>query len=110
MADGHRRVFAKGLGIHSRTELVYRLTEPFERFHAIAGIDVAHRVRGTVQLTVMGDGRPLWSGTVRGNEPPVVLDVSLRGVRRLALLVDYGDESDAGDHLNLCEPRLVKAR
>ncbi len=110
MADGHRRVFAKGLGIHSRTELVYRLTEPFARFHAIAGIDVAHRGRGTLQLTVMGDGRPLWSGTVRGSEPPLVLDVSLRGVRRLALLVDYGDESDAGDHLNLCEPRLVKAR
>ncbi len=110
MADGHRRVFAKGLGIHSRTELVYRLTEPFERFHAIAGIDVAHRGRGTVQLTVMGDGRQLWSGTIRGSEPPVVLDLPIQGVRRLTLLVDYGDQSDTGDHLNLCEPRLLKAR
>jgi hypothetical protein len=26
----------------------------------------------------------------------------------LAILVDYGDDLDVGDHLNLCEARIVK--
>jgi hypothetical protein len=33
----------------------------------------------------------------------------MRGVRRLTILVDFGEDgSDLGDHLNLCNARLTK--
>ena len=38
---GALRSFAKGFALRSRTELVYRLPDGFNRFTALAGIDPA---------------------------------------------------------------------
>ena len=39
----------------------------------------------------------------------VDIDLDLRGVRRLEILVDYGeDKVGYGDYLNLCNARLMK--
>ncbi len=109
MQDGRRRTFAKGLSIHSRTELVYRLPELFDRFHATAGIDAATRGIGQVELTIEGDGKSLWSAVVTGSGPPTEIDLPLKGVRRLTVRVDYGDDLDIGDHLDLCDAKLIKS-
>lgn len=99
----------KGLAIHSRTVLNYRLTRDFQRLVATAGIDHRFPARGSVTLTVTGNGRELFSATIAGDQPPVPVDVDVRGVRRLTLLVDFGpDRSDVGDYLNLCNARLLK--
>ena len=39
--------YDRGLALHSRTEMTYRLPEPFQRFQALAGIDDRLRPRGT---------------------------------------------------------------
>jgi hypothetical protein len=103
-----RRRFEKGLSMHSGTELTYRLAGEYRTFQAIAGIDLEFLAAGDLQLTILGDGVPLASQRVKGGEPPVALQLSLSGVQRLKVLVDYGDNSDFGDHLNLCDVRLVK--
>jgi hypothetical protein len=59
-------------------------------------------------LEIKGDGRQLYSGKLTGKDPPAALDVELAGVRRLVILVDFGDDLDVADHLNLCEARIVK--
>ena len=100
--------YAKGLGLHSRTTLVYRLPESFRRFSAVAGIDDRVRPRGHVLLAVRGDGRVLWNGPVTGTEPAKAIDVDVAGVRRLTIFVDFGDDLDVADHLDLCEARLIK--
>jgi len=46
--------YAKGLAIHSRTKIVYRLPREFRSFSAIAGIDSRVRPAGNVRL-VSGD-------------------------------------------------------
>jgi len=104
--DGKR--YAKGLSIHSRTTIVYRLPERFRRFSAVAGIDDQVRPQGSVRLVIRGDERVLFETMVSGREAarPVELDVS--GVRRLVILVDFGEDLDVGDHLNLCDARLLK--
>lgn len=102
------KVYRKGLAIHSRTELVYRLSEPFARFSAVAGIDDRVRPRGHVRLVIRGDQKVLFDGAIAGGEPPRALDLDLRGVRRLTILVDFGEDQDLADHLDLCDARLVK--
>lgn len=102
------KVYAKGLALHSRTELVYRLAEPYRRFSAVAGIDDRVRPRGNVRLTVRGDGKVLFDATIAGVDPPRELDLDIRGVRRLSILVDFGEDLDVADHLDLCDARLVK--
>ena len=40
--------------------------------------------------------------------PAVPIEVKLEKVRRLTLIVDFGDENDIGDHVLLYEARLTK--
>lgn len=102
------KVYRKGLAIHSRTVLVYRLTQPFARFSAVAGIDDRLRPRGHVRLVIRGDQKVLFDAAIAGGDPPRTLDIDLRGVRRLSILVDFGEDMDLADHLDLCDAKLIK--
>jgi len=100
--------YAKGLALHSRTQLVYRLPGRFSRFKAIAGIDDRVRPRGNVRLVITGDGETLLEATVTGQDDPLPIDLDLTGVRRLGILVDFGEQLDLSDHLDLCQARVSK--
>jgi hypothetical protein len=100
--------YKRGVSLTSRTKMVYRLPSGSKRFRALAGIDDGVGNLGSVQLVIQGDDRQLYSGKLTGSDPPVELDLDLAGVRRLTILVDFGDDWDVADHLNLCEARIVK--
>lgn len=100
--------YAKGLALHSRTELVYRLRGDFRRLQADVGIDDAVRPRGHVRLVIRGDDRVLFDEAVAGTDAPRPLDLDLQGVRTLTIFVDFGDDMDVADHLDLGEARIVK--
>lgn len=106
LLDG--RACRRGLALHSRTRLAYLLPGEFRRLSAVAGIDDRAGERGHVRLVIEGDGRTLLDVTIASGDPPLPIDVDLRGVRRLGLLVDFGGDTDVGDHLNLCDARLLK--
>jgi len=100
--------FRKGMGLTSRTLVVYRLPERYSRFVATAGIDDRVRPRGHVRLVVRGDERVLLDQAVAGTEPAKPVSLDLTGVRRLSILVDFGEDLDLADYLDLAEARLVK--
>ena len=102
------RAYEKGLAIHSRTRLTYRLAGDFRRFKATAGIDDSVRPAGHVRLVIYGDERMLIETDVAGTDVPGLLDLDVLGVRRLVILVDFGENLDTADHLDLCEARVVK--
>ncbi|HEX6986106.1 MAG TPA: NPCBM/NEW2 domain-containing protein, partial [Planctomycetaceae bacterium] len=66
-----RQVFKKGLVIHSRTRLTYRLNGEYRRFVAVAGIEQLVRPRGDVDLVITADGKELVRKNVKGTDPPV---------------------------------------
>jgi hypothetical protein len=102
------RQYAKGLAIHTRTTLVYRLPDRFRRLKATAGIDDQFRPNGVVRLVIRGDERVLVEATVTGKDSPQAIDVDLTGVRRLTIVADCGEGLDVGNHLLLCEARVIK--
>jgi NPCBM/NEW2 domain-containing protein len=106
MLDGIQ--YERGLALHSRTEMTYRLPEPFERFQALAGIDDRLRPQGNVQLRILGDDRLLYEATIAGTDSSLPIDVSLKGVRTLTIVADFGSNLDLGDHLILAEAKLLK--
>jgi hypothetical protein len=106
MLDG--QTYDKGLAIRSRTQLVYRLTDDFRFFHAVVGIDDQVREQGNVDVVITGDGKQLYSQRVTGHDSAQPINLDVAGVRRLTILVDFGDEMDVSDHLNLCDARLTK--
>jgi hypothetical protein len=102
------RLFDRGLALRSRTEMTYRLTGDYRRFHALVGIDDRVREGGNVLLKITADDRELYSQTVTGRDEPLSLELDITGARRLKILVDFGEELDIADHLNLCDARITK--
>ena len=100
--------YSRGLYIHSKTLLQYRIKNEYRNFRALMGIDDSVPGIGFVYVEIKGNGRTLYSGNVRSSDPPVELNLDVRGVRDLDILVDFGDNLEICDHLDLCEARLIK--
>jgi hypothetical protein len=102
------KTYRKGLSLQSRTTLSYKLPGKFRLLKSVAGIDDSVRETGSVRLEIKGDGKTLWSGDVRGSEPPRELEVEIAGVKRLEVIADYGEDLDIGDRLDLADIRVTK--
>lgn len=100
--------FRKGLALHSRYELTYRLPDEFTRLVTVAGIDPAQRRHGHVRLEIRGDDRVLFNRPLAGDDAPQPLEIDVTGVGRLTILVDYGRGLDIGDQLILGNARLIR--
>ena len=106
--QGATHIFNKGLSLRSRTELVYRVPAGFKRFTALAGIDPATISSGNLRLAIFADDHPLLETEIAGDQPPQPIDVEISGAKRLKILVDFGQNLDSGDWLNLCDAKIVK--
>lgn len=102
------QTYRKGLAVHSRSRLAYRLPGEFAHFQATVGIDDNVREAGSAVLEIKGDGKSLWQGTLRGTEPAQQLDLPIAGVGRLEIIVDFGDDLDIADHVDLCDAKVTK--
>ena len=105
-----KKQYVRGLWIHSKTILRYRIGSDFRRFQAVMGIDypVASKGRGDVHVVISGDGKTLLEADVKGTDPPRNLDLDVSGVRDLEILVDFGGDLSIADHLVLAEARVIK--
>jgi hypothetical protein len=104
--------YRKGVAIHSRTEMVYRLPEGFRRFLAIAGADAARdasqRRPSAVRLVVRGDDKVLLDTPIAPGDVPRPIDVDVSDLRRLTIVVDFGGTPGPGGRLLLCNARIMK--
>jgi hypothetical protein len=119
------KTYARGLALHSKTTLRYRIAGEYSRFQAVAGIDdtVAPLARSRVsadgkpderyssayvRLVISGDGKPLFDSIVKGTDAPRHLDLDVSNVRDFEILVDFGNDADVADHLDLAGARFLK--
>jgi hypothetical protein len=100
--------YARGLWIHSRTLLKYRLNAEYRRFQCVMGIDQAVAPLGNVHVVISGDDKVLHQSDVRGTDSPLNLDLDIAGVRELEILVDFGGDLDIADHLDLADAKVIK--
>jgi hypothetical protein len=105
--EGIERSFNKGLGLHSHTEVVYRLAGNFRRFLAIAAVDSTDG-QGQLEVIVQADGREVFRESFQAGEEPRPIDVDLSGVNRMHIVVDYGHHGDVGDQISLYDARFIK--
>ncbi|MCX7825119.1 MAG: NPCBM/NEW2 domain-containing protein [Verrucomicrobiae bacterium] len=102
------RVFERGLGVHSRSSLAYRLDKKFALLAGVIGLNDGASALGHVEFVVRGDGKELFRAPMAAGDAPRPLRVSVAGVDMLELFVDFGRNEDTGDHANWVELRLVK--
>jgi|SRR5579872_3788155 len=104
--------YARGLAIHSKATLKYRIGGEYTRFRAVAGIDDSVRGQNkheNVQLVITGDGKKLFDQEVKTIDAPRPIDLDVTGVRDFEILVDFGsDMRDVADHLDLADAKLIR--
>ncbi|MEX0717083.1 MAG: NPCBM/NEW2 domain-containing protein [Planctomycetaceae bacterium] len=107
------QTFRRGLCIHSKTLLRYRLGGEYRRLQALMGIDRAVGRDGDVRVTIggvttTGQARKLFEGDVKGTDDAIPLDLDVSGLRDLEIIVDFGGNLDIADHLSLGDARVIK--
>ncbi len=106
------RTYPRGLAIHSRTIVKYRLGGDFRYFKAIVGLDPKLPLGafyGDAHVTVRGDDRVLFDGDFISGQDPAALDLPVSGVVELEILVDFGrDKWDLGDRVHFGDAKVVK--
>lgn len=104
------RPIAFGLGVQSRSEIVYQVKAGDREFRAEVGIDDIAEEGGSAVFVVAVDGREIWnSGEVTGTMPAVPIPpISLQGAKQLTLRVDFGQFSDVQDYADWCHSVVIQ--
>jgi hypothetical protein len=102
--------YATGLGVHSHSELSWKLNGEYQTFLATVGVDDSAEGRGSVLFRVMLDGKPAWSSPLLTgkNDPVTVEPIDVSSARVLTLIVEFGTFGDVLDHADWGDARLVK--
>jgi hypothetical protein len=104
------KTYDKGIGVHARSSLTFAAGGKYDTLAAVIGIDAGTGGKGDCIFTVLGDGQPLFTKRVKGNEPPQEISVEIARASEVTLLVEPGADLDLADHANWCEVRFIKAK
>jgi hypothetical protein len=104
------KTFDKGIGVHARSSLVFAADKKYDTLAAVIGIDAAAGGKGDCVFTVLGDGQPVFTKRVKGNDPPQDIQVEIGRFDQVTLLVDPGADLDLADHANWCDVRFIRAK
>ncbi len=110
--DGHKltiakQTFARGLGTHAESTLVLDLNAGCESFSARVGVDDEVGQPGSVEFRVVGDGKTLWeSGVMKLGQAAKPVELSLKGVRKLILVVGDGGDGINYDHADWADAKF----
>ena len=102
------KTYAKGIGVHAPSRLVFPLDGKYATFHVTAGPDDAHH--GLLEMKILVDGKDAWaSGPTRSADKHHRRDVKVgvKGAKALELIVSPSDGNNGGDHASWAEPYLT---
>jgi hypothetical protein len=113
--DGHPisirgKTYAKGLGVHALSNIVYNLTtaDSCTSFNSDVGIDDEVNGAGSVIFQVLIDGvKAFDSGVVTGTSPVKTATVNITGKSQLTLVVNDDGDGLTADHSDWAGAQLT---
>lgn len=105
------RTFEHGIGVHSRSRLVFRLDPRCRRFVTGYGLDDDSGPMADVDVKILLDGKTVHEARdVRADGEIRRVAVDLKGAAQLELLVDYGKNGHVQDRFDWIEPALIRGQ
>ncbi len=103
------RNFARGLGTHAESRIVYDLSGGrFKTFRCLVGRD-EHAMEGAIAFQVKLDGKKVFdSGAMAKSSAAKAVDVDVSGGTTLEFLTLDGGDGVAGDHGDWAEAQLLR--
>jgi hypothetical protein len=100
--------YAKGLGVHADSKLVYNLNGQYSSFTSDIGVDDEVGSNGSVIFQVWTDGTKVYdSGTMNGSSATKTVTVDVTGKSQLWLVVTTSGNGNAFDHADWAGARLI---
>lgn len=102
------QTYAKGLGVHAGSEIVYNLNGQYSQFLSDIGIDDEVGNGGSVAFTIYLDNAKVFdSGTITGSSATQKVSLDVTGKQTLKLAVHHVGDGNAYDHADWANARLV---
>jgi Gpi18-like mannosyltransferase len=96
-----------GIGTHAKSYIAYDINGNFSRFTTDIGIDTEAGEKGTAVFEIYGDDKLLYqSKTAKRYEFPQHADISIKGVKKLGLVVQDGGDGINDDHADWLNAKL----
>ncbi|MFC5529681.1 NPCBM/NEW2 domain-containing protein [Cohnella yongneupensis] len=101
-------VYAKGLGTHAASTIVYTLGGEYARFQAFVGVDDETFGNGDVVFEVWLDGVKSYdSGVMTATTDTAHIDLDISGVNELKLVVTNGVNGGDWDHADWGDAKIL---
>lgn len=97
--------YDKGLSMHAYTELEYSLDGKFKEFRGVLGVDPRTGSESQPKVRIYCDDVEVFSATVTSQKVEPV-NLSVKGVRRLRIVVSSKNILDLHDHVTLAEGQV----
>ncbi|CAN5645722.1 hypothetical protein BH09PLA1_BH09PLA1_06050 [soil metagenome] len=99
--------YAKGLGVHANSDIVYNLNGQYANFQAAIGVDDEVGNEGNVIFRVYVDGVLIYdSGAMTGASATKLLSLNVAGKSQLRLVVDSNGTNNS-DHADWADAKLT---
>lgn len=103
--------YAKGLGVHARSDISFNLANQYTQFLAEVGIDDEAGNHGSVVFQVYLDGvKAFETGRITGADAAQTIAVDTQGKNTLRLVVSDSGDGNAYDHADWANARLTAAQ
>jgi hypothetical protein len=103
------KVYGLGLGMQSKSYVVYRLPPGAKRFQALVGLDDRAGPLGSVVFRVYLDKEEKYtSPPMSARDAPRALDLDVGTAKTLVLIADFGERGEVRDHADWAEARLIR--
>ena len=100
--------YAKGLGVHSTSTIVYNLGGNYSSFISDVGVDDEVGTNGAVVFEVYLDGTLAYSsGVMNGSTATKNINISVAGKNELKLVITDGGDGPAYDHADWAGARVT---
>ncbi len=102
--------FDRGLGMHSKSTVVYDLGGKYRTFSSTVGVDRVSGRKGNVDVRILLDGREQTIAGLKGltADAAVAVRLDVNGAKELTLIVEYGAGGDVQDDVNWADAKLVE--
>lgn len=101
--------YNRAIAAHANSIITYDLNSTFSRLKTDYGIDTEGTANAEVIYRVEGDGRELFRSKKMGRyDIPGTLDVSVAGVKTLALIIEKTGTSNYGHHADWLNPVVIR--
>ncbi|MEK4426467.1 NPCBM/NEW2 domain-containing protein [Solibacillus sp. FSL K6-1523] len=110
LVNGETKEFAKGIGTHASSEIVYDLTgKNYDYFETLVGVDrnIPENNKSSITFKVLADGEEIYNSDVMNyNTEAKLVRLSVKNVNELTLIASDAGNGNESDHADFADAKF----